>query len=134
MYFLDVARLSRRLIHNGLEQVIRDAQLQSLLGKGKIVIARDDNDLRLRQQLLCLFDKRKAVHEGHVDIHQHQVRPGPGRLLQRDLAVLRQRRHLQLGVLGHHARQPPADDVLIVRNQNLIHPTPPEPAGGPSLP
>ena len=110
-----------QLLHvDGLEQVGVHVQLQRPPGVLKLLVAGDQNHPRVGPRAPQRLDEVQAVDEGHVDVHQQDVRPQFFRRLQRDLAVLGLRADLAGQAQPVDLRvQAAANLGLVVRNQDL---------------
>ena len=67
-------RLAQLLGRDGLEQVFLHAQGDGLLGIGEVVVAGENHDAHPGHHPLHLRAQLHAVHEGHADVRQQDVR------------------------------------------------------------
>ncbi len=77
------------------------------LGRGAIlgvIVQGEDDDARRLWQRLDLPRRLQAVHAGHRQVHQHQVRAQPSGLFQRLVARKRAPGDLDVGLLRQEAR------------------------------
>ena len=109
---------------NWLEKVLIDLQLDCLLGIFKIVITGKDDDPGIRQFPVYQPAQRQAVHKGHLDIRNQDIRTDSAYHGQGDLSVLRLAGKDKTVLFPRdHIPQTFPDDALIFNKKhfNRIH-------------
>ena len=111
-------RLEQRLVRRLLEHVALGARLEPALEQRPLAVRGEDEHARVRNPLDDLLGRLDAVHLGHPQVHDDDVRPTPLRQRDRGLAV---------GCLADDAdvrraeeREPEAfaHDLVVVRDQD----------------
>ena len=110
------------LLGTGLEQVFHHPGFDGLLGILKGIVPGEDDGLQLRVQGHGPLHQFQAVHARHAHIRQEDVRHVVGHAVQGGQGIGAGGRERQPQALPvDHARQPFADDLLVVHQQQLIH-------------
>jgi hypothetical protein len=74
--------------HARLEHITGGPRCQRRADKVRVVVHRQENDLRRCMHSYQAIGGLDAIHDGHRNVHENNVRTNPGRRIQCGLAVV----------------------------------------------